>query len=358
MYTLLLVLLLLFIFISISRLLLLPLPLLAYSLALRCRSYIYLVAWKIIIFFPSFYSLGFGFTFIVLRWLLCYGSATVRVLCVCFVSICWWVCEDLPRFLLKYVYSTARSPVWFAYFLLQSTLRLCGLLSIKYNKQVEQLIFLSLISISLVPYPRSVLALWQPIVSSQCLYCVRACVCIPIKNSTQFFCCSSLTMSNLRQLHKMIICISSLMSRSMAWVTIETAREIRWCCCRRWTVWLIFSCGSVVCVLLHTENDVHFECDICQITHNHLLLWMPNDGEQNRTKPTNEEKKAHTRTLSQNVTSTGMISIEIYGPRDLFIFFSFLASLSRVLFFAYSYTRAVTMCWFHFGFEYFGFGFI
>lgn len=44
------------------------------------------------------------------------------------------------------------------------------------------------------------------------------CICV---YSTQFSFGRSLTMSNLRQLHKMIICISSLMRHSMAWVTMK-----------------------------------------------------------------------------------------------------------------------------------------
>lgn len=117
----------------------------------------------------------------------------------------------------------------------------------------------------------------------------------------------------------MIICISSLMSRSMAWVTIETASEIRWCGCR-WTVceWYLAVAAAVRAPMMYILNAIFvklpttiYYCE-CQ------------------TKPKQQMKRknahTHTHTLSQNVTSTGMISIEIYGPRDLFIFFSSLPS--------------------------------
>lgn len=104
------------------------------------------------------------------------------------------------------------------------------------------------------------------------------------------------------------------MSHSMAWVTMKLrsgGAELSECGCGCACLYNIKWCTlDMIFVKLPTT----------------IYYWMPNDSKQNQIKPTNEEKKTHT--LSQNVTSTGMISIEIYSPRDLFIlFFSFSLSL-------------------------------
>lgn len=111
--------------------------------ALLCHSYLLVecMAWKIITSFPSFFLFTwFGFTFIVL-WLLLLWKCNCACMSLCFVcvSIYWCDCAKTLPLLIKNVYLTTR-PVWFACFLLL----VYAVYSIKYNKQVEQLIFLLL----------------------------------------------------------------------------------------------------------------------------------------------------------------------------------------------------------------------
>ena len=101
----------------------------------------------------------------------------------------------------------------------------------------------------------------------------------------------------------------------------ETA--IWWC----WTVWM---CGwGYACLYIKwcTLDVIFVKLPTT------IYYWMPNDRKQNKnqTKPKQQMKKK-LNILSQNVTSTGMISIEIYSPRDLFILFLFFFLVRSFLF--------------------------
>lgn len=101
------------------------------------------------------------------------------------------------------------------------------------------------------------------------------------------------------------------MSHSMAWVTMKLPQS--------GGAGTGCDVADSMRVPSYAYGLMYIEYDICQITHNHLLLNAKLHSKQNQieTKTTNSEK---------NVTSTGMISIEIYGPRDLFILLARLLS--------------------------------